>query len=136
MKDYELRIKPKIKKKQELTSYSLQKKLLFINKRINVFIKSVKEKRSIIDRNEREKKVNEMKNTNKMYYELINNDKNKRDELILKKLAKLKQKRKKFIGRRSKDKTRKKQHKQKKKRTKIKSNYFKIYNHDQMCQHI
>jgi len=136
MKDYELRINPKVQKKQDLNSYALQKKLLSINKRLNEYLKTVKEKRSIINRNEKEKKVNEMKNTNKMYYELINYNQNKIDEMIQKKLAKLKQKRKKYIGRRGKDKLRKKQHKQIKKRTKVKSNYFKIYNHDQMCKQI
>jgi hypothetical protein len=136
MKDYELRINPKVQKKQELNSYSLQKKLLSINKRLNEYLKTVKEKRSIINRNEKEKKVNEMKNTNKMYFELINYNQNKIDEMMKKKLAKLKQKRKKYIGRRGKDKLRKKQRKQKKKRTKVKSNYFKIYNYDQTSEHI
>ena len=66
MMDYELKLNKK-EKKIEIKTYNDQKQLLLVKNRIQVYMNYVRTKRSIINKNLKEKKINEYNQISNIY---------------------------------------------------------------------
>lgn len=78
--DYELKLNKK-EKKIEIKTYNDQKQLLLVKNRIQVYMNYVRTKRSIINKNLKEKKINEYNQISNIYidnFEKLQINQNKR----------------------------------------------------------